>query len=127
MRSWSSQLRTRNETLLAPIRLRVGWIARLALRPTIPARERFYADTRVRATRQRTLEANGIDCGAGPVFWAEPLRREWWCSPHSHWIVSVPESGAVLYETRPRGRLRGRRAVEGSESGTSRSASLYEC
>ena len=22
------------------------------------------------ATRQRTLEANGIDCGAGPVFWA---------------------------------------------------------
>jgi hypothetical protein len=34
---------------------------------TIPARERFYADTRASATRQRTLEANGIDCGAGPL------------------------------------------------------------
>jgi hypothetical protein len=28
------------------------------------------------AARQRTLEANGIDCGAGPVSAAEQLRRE---------------------------------------------------
>src|SRR5215218_7883861 len=28
------------------------------------------------ATRQRTLEANGIDCGAGPVYEREQLRRE---------------------------------------------------
>jgi hypothetical protein len=39
-------------------------VLKLALRPTILARERFYADTRASATRQRTLEANGIDCGA---------------------------------------------------------------
>jgi hypothetical protein len=31
---------------LAPTRLRVGWTSRLALRPTIPARERFYAEPR---------------------------------------------------------------------------------
>ena len=37
---------------------------KLALRPTIPARERYYADPRASAPRQRTLEANGIDCGA---------------------------------------------------------------
>jgi hypothetical protein len=43
---------------------------------TIPARERFYADTRASATRQRTLEANGIDCGAGPVSERSGLRRE---------------------------------------------------
>jgi hypothetical protein len=28
------------------------------------------------AARQRTLEANGIDCGAGPVSAGEQLRRE---------------------------------------------------
>ena len=47
---------------------------KLALRPTIPARERYYADPRVSAPRQRTLEANGIDCGASVS--AERLRPE---------------------------------------------------
>jgi hypothetical protein len=48
---------------------------RLALRPTILARERFYADTRASATRQRTLEANRIDCGAGPFSTRARLTR----------------------------------------------------
>jgi hypothetical protein len=58
---------------LAAVPIRSRMHSRLALRPTIPARERFYADTRASATRQRTLEANGIDCGAGPVSGAQPL------------------------------------------------------
>jgi len=53
--------------VLAAARLRVVWTVRLALQPTIPARERFYADSASRdeATHPR---GDGIDCGAGPVF-----------------------------------------------------------
>ena len=58
---------------------------KLALRPIIPAYERFYAET-PRAPRQRTLAANGIDCGAG-------VRREC-CSSHPAGAFMEGEKGA---------------------------------
>src|SRR5688500_7376844 len=48
---------------LAPARLRVGWSSRLALRPTIPARERFYADTRLARRGNAPLRQTGSTAG----------------------------------------------------------------
>ena len=51
---------------LAPTRLRVGWSSRLALRPTIPARERFYADTRLARRGNAPLRQTGSTAGLVP-------------------------------------------------------------
>src|SRR5215207_7710256 len=86
IRSWSSRLRPRSQTFSAPTRLRVGWSSRLALRPTIPARERFYADTRLARRGNAPLRQTGSTVGPVPylsgattprvvVLGAQPLDR----------------------------------------------------
>src|SRR5687768_11671632 len=52
-----------SETRSPPTRLRVGWTSRLALRPTIPARERFYADTRLARRGNAPLRQTGSTAG----------------------------------------------------------------
>src|SRR3954451_102121 len=66
---------------LVPVRLRVGWSLRLALRPTISARERFYADSRSARRGNAPLRQTGSTagpalylCGAGPVSVVRPPR-----------------------------------------------------
>ena len=51
---------------LAPTRLRVGWSSRLALRPTIPARERFYANTRLARRGNAPSRQTGSTAGLVP-------------------------------------------------------------
>jgi hypothetical protein len=56
-------------------RLRVEWVVRLALRPTISARERFYADTR--SARRGNAPSRQTGSTAGPVpytAWSFPLQ-----------------------------------------------------
>ena len=76
IRSWSSRLRPRSETLLAdPIESKVECEAGPAANNPGPrAVLRRHAPS---ATRQRTLEANGIDCGAGP------FSKQWWAQADS--------------------------------------------
>ena len=53
---------------LAVTRLRVGWSSRLALRPTILARERFYADTRLARRGNAPLRPTGSTVGPVPFL-----------------------------------------------------------
>src|SRR5215213_8946121 len=57
----------------APVSLRVGWSLRLALRPTISARERFYADTRSARRGNAPLRQTGST--AGPVLYLRIVRH----------------------------------------------------
>src|SRR5215211_1519676 len=57
----------------APVSLRVGWSLRLALRPTISARERFYADTRSARRGNAPLRQTGST--AGPVLYLRFVRH----------------------------------------------------
>jgi hypothetical protein len=65
-RCTSGVWRNRQRNSPAPTRLRSGLRLRLALRPTIPARERFYADTRF-ARRGNAPSRQTGSTGAGPV------------------------------------------------------------
>jgi hypothetical protein len=91
-----------------PIRSRVEFEAGPAANnPGLRAVLRRHAPS---ATRQRTLEANGIDCGAGPVSEASGVRRERYGSRST-------ERTGHLGEDRPRSfHLRGPEAPVGRKT-----------
>jgi hypothetical protein len=96
--------RNEERNSLAPVRLRVGWSLRLALRPTISARERFYADTRSARRGNAPLRQTGSTAGPVPyqrcVGQASGDRQPRCC------IVRQSSTGVDLLGLRPRNSTR---------------------
>jgi hypothetical protein len=85
----------------------------LALWPTIPAEEAVLRRRATSATRQRTIEANGIDCGASSL--GLELRREGTARARASFarMVRVGVKLDALMSTHTRGAERGRERLAG--------------